>query len=119
MKIAIPTDGKNGLDERVAYHFGRCATYTILDEEGNVVEIIDNTSEHFGGRGMPAELLKERNVDVLLCRGIGPRAIELANNLGMDVYVGEAESVKDMFKLWKSGKLKKATLDDTCGDHKV
>ena len=42
MKIAIPTDGNKGLNETVAEHFGRCKTYTFLDEIGKVIEVLGN-----------------------------------------------------------------------------
>ncbi len=75
MKIVIPTDDKKGLDDAVAEHFGRCNTYTFLDENGKVIEIIDNTSEHMGGSGLPPELMKQHGANVLLCKGLGPRAL--------------------------------------------
>jgi len=60
MKIVIPTDSKKGLDDQIAEHFGRCKTYTFLNEEGELLEIIDNTSEHNGGQGLPPELMKKK-----------------------------------------------------------
>lgn len=117
MKIAIPTEGRRGLEESVAYHFGRCETYTILDEEGKVLDIIDNTSEHMGGEGLPPELLKKHGVRILLCQGLGPRAVDICNKFGIEVYVSSEVSVEGMFKLWKSGKLKKATIEDICEEH--
>lgn len=117
MKMAIPTEGKRGLEESIAYHFGRCETYTILDENGKLLEIIDNTSEHMGGEGLPPELLKKHGVDVLVCQGLGPRAVDICGQFGIEVYVGEAGSVKEMFDLWKAGKLKKATMEDVCEEH--
>lgn len=63
MKIVIPTNNKKGLNDKVADHFGRCLTYTFLDEKGDVVEIINNTSEHMGGKGLPPELMKKRGRD--------------------------------------------------------
>ena len=117
MKIAIPTEGKKGLDEVVSEHFGKCDTYTFLNEEGKVSEIIDNTSEHMGGFGLPPELLKKHGVDVLLCRGLGPRAIDLCRTLGIEVYVGRAVKVKDIFREWKENKAKKAGLNDGCEHH--
>jgi len=53
MKIVIPTNNRKGLDDKVAEHFGRCLTYTFLNENGEVIEIVDNTSEHMGGNGLP------------------------------------------------------------------
>jgi len=114
MKIVIPTDNKEGLNSVVAEHFGRCNTYTFLDENGNVIEIIDNTSEHMGGTGLPPKLMKEHGADILLCRGLGSRALDLCKQFGIDVYVCQVEIVKEIFEMWKNKKIKKANLSDAC-----
>ena len=119
MKIVIPTDNKKGLDDRVAEHFGRCNTYTFLDEKGKVIEIIDNTSEHMGDSGLPPELMKKHEANILLCRGLGPRALNLCKQLGIEVYVCQAETVKEIFELWKNGKIKKADFEDVCEEHRI
>ena len=107
MKIAIPTEDKKGLDDRVAEHFGRCKTFTFLDEEGRVVEIIDNVSSHTFGSKLPRERRIGKVVNVVLCKALGQRAFNLCKKLGIEVYVGKAETVREMFNLWKSGKLDK------------
>ncbi|MDD5222074.1 MAG: NifB/NifX family molybdenum-iron cluster-binding protein, partial [Patescibacteria group bacterium] len=84
MKIVIPTNKRNGLDDKVADHFGRCPTYTFLNEEGEIVEIIDNTSEHMDGVGLPPELMKKHGANILLCKDLGPRALNLCQELGID-----------------------------------
>lgn len=119
MKIVIPTNGKNGLEEKVAGHFGRCQTYTFLDENGKLIEIIKNDSEHGGGTGLPPELMKKHEADILLCQDIGPRAISLCKEFKIDVYVCQAEKVKEIFDLWKNNKLKKAGAEDACEQHKI
>ncbi len=119
MKIAIPTDDGRGLDDIVAQHFGRCNTYTFLDEKGKVIEIIANTSEHMGGSGLPPDLMKKHGANVLLCRGLGPRALNLCKQFGIDVYVCQAETVKEIFDLWKNKKIKKADFEDVCEEHKI
>ncbi len=119
MKIVIPTDKKKGLDDAVAEHFGRCNSYTFLDEKGRVVEIIDNTSEHMGGSGLPPKLMKKHGADVLLCRGLGPRALNLCRQLGIDVYVCQAETVKEIFDKWKNEIIKKASFEDVCEEHRL
>lgn len=118
MKIVIPTDSKKGMDDKIAEHFGRCNTYTFLNEEGKVLEIIENTSEHMGGQGLPPEIMKEHNANVLLCRGLGPRALTLCEEFGIEVYVKQAETVKDIFEMWKNNQLQKASSDDVCEEHK-
>ena len=119
MKLVIPTNSRKGLEDQVAEHFGRCSTYTFLNEKGQVIEIIDNASEHSGGVGLPPELMKKHGADILLCRGIGPRAINLCKELGIDVYVYQADTVKDIFGLWQDNKIKKADLKDACEQHET
>lgn len=118
MKIVIPTDGKNGEKDTVAEHFGRCNTYTFLDENGKVLEIINNTSEHMGGTGLPPELMKKHGANVLLCRGLGPRALELCRQFGIEVYVTDAKKVSEIYRLWKEKKIKKADSNDVCLEHR-
>ena len=116
MKLIIPTNDKDGLNAKVAIHFGRCNTYTIIDENGSLVEVIDNTSEHNGGKGLPPELMKEHNANILLCKGLGRRALNLCQEFDIKVFVDDSETVKDIFDAWKNGKLKEATVNDAC-DH--
>jgi len=119
IKIVIPTNDKKGLDSKIAEHFGRCSTYTFIDEKGEVIEIIDNTSEHMGGAGLPPKLMKKYGVDVLLCKSLGSRALALCSQIGIDVYVNQAETAKEIFKMWKNNKIKKAGAEDACGQHEI
>lgn len=118
IKIVIPTNDKKGLNSKLAEHFGRCYTYTFLDENGKVLEVIDNTSEHMGGTGLPPELMKKHGANVLLCRDLGPRALDLCGEFGIEVYVCQAETVKEIFNLWKDKRLKKAGVNDVCEEHR-
>jgi len=119
MKIVIPTNGKKGLEDTVAEHFGRCKTYTFLDEKGEIIEIIDNTSEHMGGTGLPPELMKKHGADILLCKDLGPRALNLCQELEIEVYACQAETVKEIFEMWKNNKIKKAGTGDVCEQHRI
>jgi predicted Fe-Mo cluster-binding NifX family protein len=117
MKIAVPTNGKKGKDETVAEHFGRCETFTVFNEKGEFVEVIENTSQHMGGQGLPPELLKKNKIDILVCQGLGPNAIQMCEGLGIQVYLAQAGKAKDMVMLWKGNKARKASMDDGCKDH--
>ena len=103
----------------MAEHFGKCNTYTFLDDKGQVVEIIDNTSEHMGGIGLPPELMKKHGADVLLCLELGPRALDLCGQFGIDAYICQARTVKEAFDLWKNNKVKKADFSNICKEHKI
>ena len=117
MKVCIPTNGNKGLDENVGEHFGRVPTYTIVDIENNEVTVVPNTSHHMGGRGYPPEIMKQHNADVLICCGLGRRAITMFNEFGIDVYVGAKGTVRDAIRMFREGALKKASFEDACGKH--
>lgn len=105
MRICVPTEGNGGLDDRVGEHFGRSPTYTIYDTETGEVEILPNTSEHLGGSGLPAELLAQAGVDVVLCAGLGRRAMALLSQYGIEVYTGAFGTVREALQAWQAGRL--------------
>jgi len=117
MKIGIPTNGSNGMNEQIGEHFGRVTTYTIVDLETNQVKTIPNTSHHMGGQGYPPELLKNEGVDILVCRGLGRRAISMFEEIGIEVYIGATGLVKDAINAYKQGTLQRAGAEDACGQH--
>ncbi len=114
MKIVIPTNNRIGLNDKIAEHFGRCLTYTFLNEKGEVLEVIENVSEHNGGQGLPPELMKKHGANILLCKGLGSKALDLCKKFDIDVFVFQVETVKDIFELWKTNKLKLASSKDAC-----
>ena len=117
MKVCIPTYGEKGLDDQVGDHFGRVPTYTIVDLETNEIKIVPNTSRHMDGQGNPPEIMAKEGVHVLICRGLGRRAIAMFEDLRIDVYIGAHGTVKDAIDAYKSGNLQKAGADDACGMH--
>ena len=117
MKICIPTNGDKGLDDSVGEHFGRVPTYTIIDIDTNEVRVIPNVSHHMGGHGYPPELLSKEGVNVMVCRGLGRRAISMFEDIGIDVYIGASGSVKEAVDAFKQGKLQRAGISDACGQH--
>lgn len=117
MKICIPTMGNEGLDNIVGEHFGRVPTYTIIDTETNKSKVVTNTSEHMGGVGYPPELMAREGIQIMLCRGLGRRAIMMFDQLGIEVYIGASGTVKEALQMFKEGKLQKAGIGDACGQH--
>jgi predicted Fe-Mo cluster-binding NifX family protein len=117
MKLCVPTMGKRGLDEQVGEHFGRVPTYTIVDTETNEVEVMDNISEHMGGRGYPPQIIVKTGAEVMLCSNLGRRAIAMFEDLGIMVYVGAYGTVRDAVQMWKEGQLQAATDENACRQH--
>ena len=117
MIVCIPTNGTKGFDEPIGEHFGRVQTYTIVNLDTNEIKIIPNSSHHLGGQGYPPELLKKEGVEVMLCQGLGRRAISMFEEMGIEVYIGARGLVKDAISLYQKGNLQKASIDDACGQH--
>lgn len=116
-KVCVPTNGTGGLDDQVGEHFGRVPTYTMFDPETEAVEIVDNTSEHMGGTGYPAEILAGLGIDVLLCSGLGRRAIQMLTESGIEVCTGISGTARQAIESWKAGDLTKASEGDACTRH--
>ncbi len=94
MRICVPSY-RGGLDDFVCEHFGRAETFTIYDTETGRIEVVKNTSEHFGGLLKPPEILKRVGVDVIVCSGMGARAIAMFKSYGIRVYMGARGKVRD------------------------
>jgi predicted Fe-Mo cluster-binding NifX family protein len=92
-------------------------TYTIYDTETQSVEVVDNTSEHAGGAGLPADILSNLGIDVLLCRGAGRRALGILSGNGIEVCVGLSGTAGEAIEAWRQGELTGASDADACQQH--
>lgn len=118
MKVGVPTLGNSGIEERVSPHFGRAPTFTIFDTETGEVRVVPNTSRHAGGMGHAPEQLAGSGVRVMLCSGLGPRAIGMFEQFGIEVFVGAEGTVKEALEKWRSRGLREATDKDACEQHR-
>jgi predicted Fe-Mo cluster-binding NifX family protein len=117
MKVSIPTMGDKGLDESVGEHFGRVPTYTIVDLDTNEVTVIPNTSHHMGGHRQPPEILQSKGINVMICRGLGRRAIAMFQDFGINVHIGATGTVREAIDAFKSGQLQRAGIGNACEQH--
>jgi len=117
MIIGIPTMGSKGMEEMIGEHFGRTPTYTLYDTETREARVIENTSEHMGGVGQPPELLAGNGVGIMICQGLGRRAIAMFKDHDICVYIGASGTVTDAIKMWEDGGLTEASEDTACGMH--
>ena len=101
MKIAISTDG-----EMVSAHFGRCPSFTIVDiEKENVVgkEIIENPGHQ---PGYIPKFLHERGVNCIVTGGMGMRAMDLFQQMGIETIMGITGRVDGVIEEILAGTLK-------------
>jgi predicted Fe-Mo cluster-binding NifX family protein len=110
MKIAVSSTGKE-LSDNVAELFGRCPYFIIADiEDGKIVktEALKNENENqSSGAGMSAaKLLAENDVNAVIAKSVGPRAIDVLKQFNIELYNGEGV-IKDILQKYINKKLKK------------
>jgi predicted Fe-Mo cluster-binding NifX family protein len=116
--LCIPTLGPGGFDDFVSDHFGRAPTFTVVDMANNAVTVVENSGEHFGGMGVVPDLIAEAGAEILLCSGLGPRAISMFEQLGIAVYVGARGTVREVLSDFQAGRLREASDATACKNHR-
>jgi predicted Fe-Mo cluster-binding NifX family protein len=134
MKIAVPSADDTGLQAMISEHFGRSPYFTIVDTDGAPLEIVSNMSPNHGpsagsgqhdhehhhdgsghhGHGYAFRSLSEKEVDILVCRGLGMRAMQLFREKGIRIYCGAEGTVQDAVLSFKEGKLSEAGPEHAC-----
>ncbi len=121
MKIAIPLADNNGENSKISEHFGHAPYFAIVevhDNEEIELEIIENPLLEHGPGELP-EFLKSQQVEIIIVRGIGKRAISFFENFGVKVIRGAEGTVKNILYSFLHGKLedKEYTVKDKLHKH--
>lgn len=110
MKIAISST-EEGLESQVDAKFGRCPYFVVVEIENKKIKsekTIKNTaSAQFGGAGVTAaQIIANEKVDAIITQNLGPRALGVFQQLGIEIYQGSGR-IKDAVQQFIDGKLKK------------
>lgn len=110
MKVAVTYENGN-----VFGHFGRTENFKVYEvENGEVV-----SSEIVGSDGVGHEalayLLAEKDIDVLICGGMGAGAQAALADAGLEVYAGVSGSADEAVEAFLKGELVDAGV--TCNHH--
>jgi len=111
MRIAIASESDEGLEGKVAEHFGRCPYYTIVQVEGGAIESVEVVANPFYGRHIPGEapaFIRDQGADVIIAGGMGRRAIALFQRYGIRPVTGATGRVRDVLEDFLKGKLSEA-----------
>jgi predicted Fe-Mo cluster-binding NifX family protein len=118
MRICIPTESGEGLNANVHGHFGSAQHFTIYDTEKKTVSIIDNTDAHHShGMCHPIGVLGTALIDVVVCQGMGMRAVQKLNDANIKAYQATGETVAEVIKKYENNELKEITVQNACGQH--
>ena len=100
MKIAVTYE--NG---SIFQHFGHTEQFKIYETEGNEIKGSEVVDTNGSGHGALADFLKNRNVDTLICGGIGGGAKSALAEAGITLFGGVSGSADEAVKAYISGKL--------------
>lgn len=124
MKIAVTYENGN-----VFGHFGHTENFKLYDVEDGKIKAMVVVPTNGSGHGALATFLKEHNVNVLICGGIGGGAQQALLQAGIKFYGGVKGNADDAVKALLAGNLAfdpfaKCDHHDhahgeghTCGDH--
>lgn len=119
MKIAIPIENNSGLQSALYGHFGSAPFYALYETESQALNIITNTTmEHQHGQCHPAQALVKEKITTVICRGMGLRAIQNLNALGIRIFLSRtAVDVAGAITEFTSGQAELMAPDMACQVH--
>ncbi len=119
MKIAVTYENGN-----VFQHFGHTQEFKVYDVEDNKVVSSEVFGSNGSGHGALAGLLSDKNIDVLICGGIGGGAMSALTDNGIEVCAGAEGNTDDVVNMYLNGELISSGVncdhhgeDHVCGDH--
>jgi len=113
MKVCLSSTGDN-LDAQIDMRFGRCRYFLFVDTDSMKFEAVDNANiASAGGAGIrSAQLIADKEAQVLLSGNVGPNAFDVLNAAGIKIYSGISGSIKEALEKLKSGELNETSGPD-------
>jgi predicted Fe-Mo cluster-binding NifX family protein len=123
--IAIAAEDDKGLDGEVSHHFGRCLAYVLAEvEAGQVVSTRVQMNPHYEAHvpGQMPAYIRGLGADVILAGGMGPRAVNMFQQYGMEVATGAVGNVGRVLDAYLQGQVQGIVPcshdhPDSCGNH--
>ncbi len=108
MKIAIPAQDDNP-QAKLDARFGRARFFVVFDEDSTAFEFVPNTQNLSLPQGAGIQAAKnviETGAGVLIASNVGPKAFDLLQRSGVQIYYCEGEiSVRDAVERYRRGVL--------------
>ncbi|KYO68588.1 NifB/NifX family molybdenum-iron cluster-binding protein [Thermovenabulum gondwanense] len=110
MLIAVTSTG-NALDSFIDERFGRCKYFIIINPQTKEYEAIENEySNSAHGTGVQvAQFIVDKGVSAIITGYVGPNAISILNEAGIEIYSANSISVKEALENYFQGKLHKVS----------
>lgn len=110
MKIAVSSTGPD-VNSQVDPRFGRAKYFIIYDTESNETKVIDNTVNLNAAQGagiQSAQNIVDNGVNTLVTGNVGPKAFNVLQIAGVNVFTGASGSISDALKSWETEDLNPA-----------
>ena len=118
MIICIPTQENRGLDSGAFAHFGSAPAFIIHNTETGETRFRENNNQHHAhGSCNPGRTLMGESVDVVITGGMGARAVEMLNAMGIKVYLATTGTIQSNVEALKKQELIELTMQNACGHH--
>jgi len=118
MKICIPTETDSGKKATVYSHFGSAPYFTIYDTGKDNCQTIDNSNQHhIHGTCHPIDVLGSKNINAVVCTGMGMRAIQKLNGAGIQTYKALGATVQEIIEKYRANELEEITVENACRQH--
>lgn len=108
--IAVPAD-----TGQVAAHFGHCAEFVLVDVVDEVVSKMTTVANPGHRPGFLPRFLAEQGVTVLIAGGIGSSAVNIFQELGIEVFLGAQGKAKEAVEQYLKGELRSS--GSACSEH--
>lgn len=108
MRIAITAQTDEGLEAPVAQHFGHAPFFVLVEADAaevSSVEVLANPFLEGHQPGQIPQFISEQRAEVMLSGGMGGRAIEFFNQLGITPASGAAGTVGQAVGAYLDGRL--------------
>jgi len=116
MRIAISSMG-GGMEGEVAEHFGRCPEFVIVESDGKGVKKVERVNNPYFGSHIPGavpKFISSLGANLMITGGMGSRAVEMFESLGIKVIVGVSGRIGDVVEKYLRSELKP---DDNICEH--
>ena len=119
MKVAVSSNGKD-LSAQLDPRFGRCAYFLVVNPDDMSFEAFnDESAAQGGGTGIQAaQFLASQGVEAVITGNCGPNAVQTLSAAGIELFRGQAGTVKEVVERFMNGHLKptnEATVDSHFG----
>lgn len=118
MRLCIPVATPVGLQARPFPHFGSAPYFLLYNTDQRSFEAVQGTNQHHQhGTCQPLSALIGKQVDVIVCAGMGARAVQRLNAGGIRAFQAAAATAEEMIAQFQNGKLPEITPGRACTDH--